>query len=221
MNRPSHFLNPSRRDHGFTLIELLVVISIIALLISILLPALNDARDAAREVVCQANLRQVSLGMQMYAQENRQFLPDSRPKYGAGQNFGYWIVTLAEQGYVTTTYEANKQRSDVFFCPADDRSMSHTGSTTRPGFSSYKVTWRLAYIGSSQQEEEIGRPVGTSYRLPDEMPNNGKPSYGVPPRPTEVPILIETMWEKGSQRAVPWATGGVRHVIPERGDYTR
>ncbi|MHB1158397.1 MAG: type II secretion system protein [Phycisphaerales bacterium] len=60
--------------HGFTLVELLVVVSIIALLISILLPALNKARKAAQQVKCLSNQKQLGVGLSMYCETFR-FLP--------------------------------------------------------------------------------------------------------------------------------------------------
>src|SRR5438045_9682184 len=68
-----------RKKNGFTLVELLVVIGIIALLISILLPALGRARAQANSVWCQSNMRQMGTAIFMYAQAHNGRLP-----------LGYW-----------------------------------------------------------------------------------------------------------------------------------
>src|SRR5437773_10983492 len=64
-----------RRRTAFTLIELLVVIAIIAILAAILFPVFAQAREKARQSACLSNMRQVGLGLDMYAQDYDEVLP--------------------------------------------------------------------------------------------------------------------------------------------------
>jgi len=70
-------MSPKPLRRGFTLVELLVVIGIIALLISILLPALNRAREQANLIECESNLKQVGQLCAIYETENQGYLPYS------------------------------------------------------------------------------------------------------------------------------------------------
>ena len=101
-----------RRRHAFTLVELLVVIGIIAILMALLLPALNNAREQARRTQCAAGLHNIGLAMNIYANENKRRLP-IHP--GAGNNW-FWDLPYPTRDAIV---RAGAVR-DSFYCPSGD-----------------------------------------------------------------------------------------------------
>ncbi len=117
----------SHKIRAFTLVELLVVIGIIALLISILLPALTRAREQAATVKCASGLRQISQALTAYANDNRgRLIPDLVQAGGAIYPQGFfWANALVAQKYLqapvgqtgTGSTLAPVVGNDVFVCP--------------------------------------------------------------------------------------------------------
>jgi prepilin-type N-terminal cleavage/methylation domain-containing protein len=113
---------------GFTLIELLVVIAIIALLIGILLPALSQAREAGRAVVCQSNQRQMVVAANTYASENKDRLwqAEGWGKYGRPIADGPNSLVVYEAGLLV---QYCNNVDEITACPKNQR-RSLDGSTT-------------------------------------------------------------------------------------------
>jgi prepilin-type N-terminal cleavage/methylation domain-containing protein/prepilin-type processing-associated H-X9-DG protein len=81
---------------GFTLIELLVAISVIAMLVALMMPALRKAREASESLTCKSNMRQMNLGLLCYVSDNREFFPEYSKYYAtppvAGPAGGVWVL---------------------------------------------------------------------------------------------------------------------------------
>ncbi len=170
-------LDHAQHRPAFTLIELLVVIAIIAVLIGILLPALGNARESSRGVVCTARMAQVALGWSTYADENRGFAvpgqpgryaDDAKNVYFVGNGDQYrprWFAMMgasvgfyafAEPSPLPENEHSTQVINDVFLCPSTP---GWTSTRNHPYGYNYQFLGNTRFHGDNEAGGFVNYPV--------------------------------------------------------------
>jgi len=180
-----------KRKSGFTLIELLVVVAIIALLIAILLPSLNKARENAKKTVCATNLKAEGMGFALYASQFSDYLPfykggpDQYNLFDCDPRIADIMLTTTANGLnSSSTGGSNAMNEDsmrrLFYCP------SNTTQNTNALW-----TWNVATGGGG------GRVLGYFWLV-----DRGGPATSGPPR-TYIAGQLAGAKVNGQTRAYP------------------
>ena len=154
------------RKRNFTLIELLVVIAIIAILASLLLPALHSAREKGRSVSCLNHLRQQGTAFMMYLSTSDGWMMLVQDDLGDGAGSMPWTYQLAKHMGIdkklrwTPGLGVAEKRFGIFGCPSNEKMLNPGYSGDGEEFSSYGANGHNTMSGSQGPIYGQGRPFG-------------------------------------------------------------
>jgi prepilin-type N-terminal cleavage/methylation domain-containing protein len=187
---------------AFTLIELLVVIAIIALLLSIIMPALRKVKEAAKITMCKSNLRQLTIAMRLYAEDN----DGKAPSMTAGTSYfagDYWFYDIAP--YLSSDYYARNPEQDrkggmeTMFCPTAKRRPDDGESYWGTATWDWRTTTGTDLDSDAQAEGSYGLNMWLTPEFPDFQDlfplEQHWPNYST--TRGDVPVFADSNWVGG------------------------
>ena len=200
-----------RRTHkGFTLVELLVVIAIIGILVALLLPAVQAAREAARRTQCNNNVKQLGIALHNYHDSFQQF-PSGYIDYGAASNWGWGalILPFMEQGALHEQIGVTRQSLVAasataapmqlglkgFRCPSDTGPV--TNDQKQVNSKSLATSNYVGCNSSDNPSDILGTPSGSStYRADGMFFRNSNVTFAtITDGSSNVVAIGERVWE--------------------------
>lgn len=187
-----------RLSKGFTLIELLVVIAIIALLLSIITPALRKAKEAARGIVCRSSLRQMGVGLVSYYMEN-----DNKALISKGGE-DFWFLQIApymgdaafQQGAGLDPEKELRATMQLLKCPANSKTpVNPTGGVRGTAVNQYR--YHVVNVeGSYAINRWVGGWIATTF---DPGTAEGRANLNISYRDSgcqkgNVPVIMDAIW---------------------------
>lgn len=156
--------NAVKGGSPFTLIELLVVIAIIAILASMLMPALGKAREVAKSISCVNNQKQLGMIMNSYQNDNKGFIPPAIIDYDG--TYWIWGQTLSEAGYVSSKAIAYRPKNKELLCPASKVTTNSKVVYTQGHYGMNKlITYAVGNPASAVGGVKVTTLKGTSKKI--------------------------------------------------------